>query len=161
MLDRSSSLAAWLLTSLAAIGSVACGYSFETKTPAGFVELKDQDDQGYAYRATSADGLVISVREIEHEPKGDLKFWARVVENELRQNNGYALLDQRAVKTASGLDGIQLRFGHDEGTTPHLYYVTVFVTDDHLFIMEAGGTKALMTASATQLEAVVQGFRGD
>jgi hypothetical protein len=142
-----------------ALASTACGRSFEAKTPSGYVELEDQDDAGYDYRAVSADGVVVSVRAIDHEPKGELPFWTRVVENHLRQRGGYALLEQRAVKTAGGLAGTQLRFGHDEGSKPHLYYVTVFVTKDHIYVLEAGGTKELMTKNAAELERAVSGFR--
>lgn len=143
--------------SLAALPLFGCGHNFEATTPPGFVELEDQE--AYDYRATTADGLVIAVREIEHEPKGEVAFWVRAVENRMRQRGGYALLGTRDVKTQSGLDGKQLRFGHDESGKPHLYYVTIFVTPDQIFLLEAGGTKELMEKGAPELDQAVQGFR--
>jgi hypothetical protein len=148
----SSSLPLFLLPFL-----IACGPSFQAATPPGFVELEDQ--HAYDYRATTADGLVISVREIEHEPKGEMDFWKRAIENQMRQRGGYALLGSRDVKSADGIDGKQLRFGHDEQAAPHLYYVTIFVTKKHIHLLEAGGTKALMEQHAEQLDWAIKNFR--
>ncbi|MBK8994306.1 MAG: serine/threonine protein kinase [Myxococcales bacterium] len=142
---------------LAALPLFGCGHHFETTTPQGFVELEDQE--AYEYRATTADGLVIAVREIEHDPKGEMAFWTRAIENRMRQRGGYALLGTRDVKTKSGLDGKQLRFGHDESGKPHLYYVTIFLTEDYIFLLEAGGTKELMEKGSAGLDQAIDGFR--
>src|SRR4051794_28034833 len=85
----------------------SCANHFEAATPAGFVELEHQER--YDYRATSADGLVIGVRELENDPRGELGFWARAVENQLRNRGGYALLATRDVKSKDGVAGKQFR----------------------------------------------------
>jgi hypothetical protein len=136
-----------------------CGHAFEVSTPPGFVELKEQQDAGYAYRATSADGLVIAVRQFDNDPKGEISFWEQAIENQLRQRAGYSLLDKRDAKSADGTPGRQLRFGHDEGKTPHLYYVTLFVNDRHIYLIEQGGTKELVEAHAADLDGAVTHFR--
>lgn len=141
---------------VAALLLAGCTHHFEIKTPPGFVELGHEGR--YNYRATSADGVVIGVRELDNDPKGELAFWARAVENQLRNAGGYALLDTRDVKSKDGVAGKQFRFGHDEGKTPHLYSVTVFVTPKRIDVVEVGGTKELMTANATQLDSVVRTF---
>lgn len=133
-----------------------CGHSFEASTPPGFVELEDQE--AYDYRATSADGLVLAVREIDHEPKGEMTFWTRAIENRMRQRGGYALLGTRDVKSGNGLDGKQLRFGHDESGSPHLYFVTIFLTEKHIFLLEAGGTKELMEKNASAIDSAIATF---
>ena len=140
-------------------GLTGCGYAFEASTPPGFVELKHQQDAGYAYRATNADGLVMAVRQLDNDPKGEISFWEQAVENQLRQRAGYSLLDKRDVKSADGTPGRQLRFGHDEGKTPHLYYVTLFVNDRHIYLVEQGGTKELVEARAADLDGAVARFR--
>ncbi len=145
-----------LVTALVLVG---CGHNFNAATPKGFVELKDQEDQGYDYRATTADGLVIAVREIDNDPEGPIEFWSRAIENSMRQRGGYALLEKRDVKNVDGLDGTQLRFGHDEASKPHLYYVTLFVTPKKLFVLEAGGTKQQMESHEAQLDWSVKEFR--
>lgn len=151
----------FLLLALATLAA-ACGPSFQAATPPGFVELdQDEGDPSYDYRSTTADGLVLAVRELEHEPKGELSFWVRAIENEMRNRGGYALLESKGVQTTQGLSGQQLRFGHDEGNEPHLYYVTVFVTEKYIYLLEAGGKKKLVEAHAQQIDAAVQGFRAD
>lgn len=134
----------------------ACGHHFDAATPAGFVELEHQDR--YDYRATSADGLVIGVRELKNDPRGELAFWSRAVENQLRMRGGYALLDTRDVKSKDGVAGKEFHFGHDEGKTPHLYFVTVFVTKKRIQVLEIGGTKDLMTANTAVTAATVANF---
>jgi hypothetical protein len=144
---------------LCALALAGCGHAFEAATPPGFVELEDQE--AYDYRATTADGLVIAVREIKHEPRGQMDFWTRAIENRMRQRGGYALLGTRDVKTKAGVDGKQLRFGHDESGTPHLYYVTLFLTDKHIFLLEAGGTKEQMDKHASEIDYAVVNFKID
>lgn len=140
---------------LAALLLAACT-NFTAITPKGFVELDEQDL--YDYRATTADGLVIGVRELDNEPQGELDFWARAIENQLRNNGGYALLETREIKSKDGVTGKQFRFGHDEGKTPHLYYVAVFVTPDTIQLVEIGGTKELVTKHAAEVDYAVANF---
>lgn len=145
------------------VGASACAVSIVT--PRGFVELDDQAE--YDYRATSADGLVIGVRELDNEPEGELAFWTRAIENQLRRQGGYALLETRDVQSRDGVAGKQLRFGHDEGKVPHLYYVAVFVTpcsftsSCSLALLEVGGTKELVTAQAAEVDAAVASYSVD
>lgn len=143
-----------------------CGPSFTAATPPGFVEL-DADYDNYDYRATTADGLVIGVREVEHDPKGDLDFWVRAIENELRSRGGYALIESNSIKNAQGLSGRQLWFGHDEGQKPHLYMVTLFVTegswssDGWIYLLEVGGTKEQIDKQRQQIAWAVDNFEGE
>jgi len=139
--------------------ATGCGGSaFFTATPPGFVELEDQEPD-YQYRATSADGVVVAIREIEHEPKGDKEFWVQAIRNRMRERAGYALLATQPVKTKSGMEGTQLQFGHDEKGQSMLYTLTIFVTEDHIFLLEFGGTKEEMTRQAAHLAWVVENFR--
>jgi len=140
--------------------SAACGPTFQATAPAGFVELEDEPYDDYDFRATSADGLVIAVRQIEHEPAGESSFWVTAIKNRMRERGGYAFLEEVAVQSADGVAGTQLRFGHDEASgKPHLYYLSVFVTPDFIYLMEAGGTKDLMTANEAKVQQAVASFR--
>jgi hypothetical protein len=127
-------------------------------TPNGFVELERQDSHHYDYRAVHPDGIVSSVRVIRNRPKGDLAFWTRAVENQLREVKGYRLIEQTTVKNRENLTGNLLKFGHDEGKQPHLYRVALFLHDDDLFILEQGGTKELIAAHEGELSQILQGF---
>lgn len=141
---------------LAACSAFGCSSSFAAATPPAFVELDGQ--KTYDYRATSADGVVLSVRAIDNEPKGTLSFWSEVVERKLRLGEGYALLEKRDVAARRGEHGTQLRFGRDQGGVPHLYSVTVFVTDKRIFVLEAGGTKVDMERYADSIDWSVRNF---
>lgn len=142
-----------------ALALTACGPSFSVQPPAGAVEIENEYDD-YDFRSTTADGLVFAVREIEHDPQGDEAFWLTAIKNRMRERGGYALLEEVKVQSADGVGGTQLRFGHDEASgSPHLYYLTLFVTPDALFLVEAGGTKELMTKHASEVETAIKRFR--
>ncbi len=137
---------------------VGCGRGVRIDTPPGFVELEEEESR-YQYRATTADGLVLAVREIAHEPKGSLEFWTKATENKLRDRGGYALLEKKPTKTSRGLEGMTLRFGHDEGQTPHLYQVSLFVTEKKIVLFEAGGRKELFETSEKELASALASLR--
>lgn len=144
-----------------ALLAAACGRPFEPATPAGFVEVEDdQHDGRYEYRATSPDGLVLALRAVDNEKGGDLEFWVRAVSNQLRDQGGYALLETVEVKAVNA-SGKQLRFGLDQGSTPHLYYVSLFLKGDRVFVHEAGGTKELMTKHASEVAQSIQQLKLD
>ncbi|MCS6901864.1 MAG: hypothetical protein RMJ98_19740 [Myxococcales bacterium] len=121
--------------------AVGCGRPFSPATPGSFTELKDPLD--FDYRAVSADGVVLGIKAHKNEPKVDLAFAERAFEQQIR-SNGYALLEKRDIRTSSGFPGKQFRMGHDEAKNPHLYYVTIFVTNDYVYVLEAGGAKEQM-----------------
>ena len=147
------------LVALAAL-SAGCGRHFVPATPPSFVDLDDRYGDT-EYRATTADGVVLGVREYENDPKGDLGFWTRAIENRMRQTGGYALLETRKVLARDGMTGTQLRFGHDEGKEPHLYVVTIFASDDFVYLLEAGGSKSEMTRLMPQIDWSVKSFLGE
>lgn len=146
-----------LLCALAALSASAGCRPFQPATPPGFVDFSEKYQDG-EYRATTADGLVLGVRAFDNEPKGEIGFWLRAIENRMRDTSGYALLETRDVKDRNGNPGKQLRFGHDESGVPHLYYVAVFVNDDHVFLLEAGGTKDLVEKHGDQVEWSITNF---
>lgn len=136
-----------LLLALAATASVACGRPFDVKTAPGLVELDDQDP-AYDYRAIAPEGVVVAVKAVDVGDKGDLGFWTRATTLRVRQLDGYAMLGEGDVKTANGVPGHELRFGHDEGGKPYLYTLRVFVRQkgwpshgSRVFLVETGGPK--------------------
>lgn len=145
---------------LVLVAATGCGAPFEAATPPGFVDLSDryEDDE---YRATTADGLVLGTRAFENDPPAELSFAVQATKNRMRELGGYSLIGERDVKARNGLPGKQLEFGHDEESTPHLYLLTLFVTEDYLFVLEAGGTKAQVDAGRAQIDWSVQNFLPD
>ncbi|MCC6647856.1 MAG: serine/threonine protein kinase [Polyangiaceae bacterium] len=144
-----------LLTALLFGLSVMGCQRFEAKTPAEFVEL---ESPGYDYRAASADGVVLAARSLENRPKGTLSFYVDVTKRKLRERDGYTLVDEREAVARSGQRGATLRFGRDHGGAPHSYQVTLFVTDDRIFVLEAGGAKPDVEAHATEIDASIASF---
>ena len=142
---------------LASLASTGCGRPFVPATPPGFVDLGDRfaDDE---YRAMTADGVVLGIRSFENDPKGEPAFWARALERRMRQMGGYALIEKRTVKSRGGLEGISFRLGHDEGKVPHLYYVTIFVSEKRIYLLEAGGARSEMERMAPQIEWSIRNF---
>lgn len=126
-----------LVAALAASSVVACGRPFEVKTPPGFVALEDQST--YAYRATSPEGVVTAIRVVEDEERGDLAFWTQAVTLKMREGSGYALLDASDVTSKDGTKGRRLVFGHDQDGRPYAYWVTLYLAQGRLFLVEAGG----------------------
>lgn len=150
-------VAARVLALSAALGAFASCRPFVPATPPGFVELEDRYSWN-EYRATTADGVVIGIRAFKNEPKGERAFWVRAIENRMRDVGAYALIEKRDVKNRGGLTGTEMVFGHDEGDEPYLYRLTVFVTDDRVFIVEAGGSKPQMERQAQQIDWSIKNF---
>jgi hypothetical protein len=151
---KPSALACLLLALPALAG---CGHPFNAATPPGFVDLGDRYRHG-EYRAANADGAVLRVRRFDNDPRGEIGFWARVIERSLRETHGYALLDKRAVASRDGLTGVEMRFGHDEGRQPYLYRLVLFVTDDRIYLLEAGGARDEMTKQEGQIDWAFHNF---
>ncbi|CAN5688828.1 hypothetical protein BH09MYX1_BH09MYX1_32410 [soil metagenome] len=124
-----------------AVFAMGCGKPFDVKTAPGFIELEHQEPT-YQYRATTPEGVVVGVQviELEGDNAGDLAFWTRAITLQVRDVQGYALVETRDVKSRDGTPGKELRFGHDEDNKPFVYRLTVYVKQKRLFMVEAGGT---------------------
>lgn len=124
---------------LSALALSACGRPFDVKTAPGFVALENQPQ--HAYRATTPEGVVVGVRVVDDEDRGDLGFWTQALVLQLRDVSGYALLDIKDTTSADGTKGKLLQFGHDEDGKPYAYWLAVFPAQGRLFVVEAGGAK--------------------
>jgi len=151
----SSALCAALLA-LAACGGTASHLT----APTNFLEL-EEPGESYSQRATSAEGVVMAVREVDNDPYGPLAFWVEAIKRRMRTVRGYALLEEKDVRAASGEAGKQLRFGHDESGGPYHFWLTIFVTEGHVFVLEAGGKKDVFEAAQPQVERAIAAYRID
>jgi len=146
-----------LAAAFAALALSGCGRPFDVETPHGFVEL-DGQGPAYDYRATTPDGVVVGVRAIEAKGRGDVAFWEQAVTLQLHDVSGYALLGAKDVSSADGSAGRRLKFGHDEDGKPYLYTVAVFVAQDRVFLLEAGGSRAAVERFEPKLAWQVETF---
>jgi hypothetical protein len=107
--------------------------------PPGFARLDANDD--YAWRATSAEGVVLGIRREKNDPKGNLEFWASAVRYEL-ERKGYQKVDIDQVRSIDGVDGRRLRYRTTRDGRPYVMWATVYVTDSRVVVVEAGGDEA-------------------
>ncbi len=143
---------------LGAVTLVAgCGKPFDVKTAPGFVPLENQ--ASYDYRATTPEGVVVAVRVIDDEKRGDLAFWTQALTLQLRDVSGYALLDVSDVASRDGTQGKLLKFGHDEDDKPYAYWVTIYAAQDRLFLVEAGGAKEVFERARPNVEWMLKSVR--
>jgi hypothetical protein len=143
-----------------ALAASACARPYTPATPDGFIDLGDRYDDrpAHEYRASTADGVVLGIRAFDNDPKADMALAVKALENRVRLGQGYALLDEKDVTARDGTKGKMMRFGHDEPSGPHLYYVTIFLNDKHVFILEAGGKKDLVEKAETSIDWAIKNF---
>lgn len=146
-----------LLLAFLFLGLAACGRPFDVKTAPGFVPLENQTT--YDYRATTPEGVVVAVRVVDDEKRGDLAFWTQAVILQLRDVSGYALLDVSDVRSRDGTAGKLLKLGHDEGDKPFAYWVAIFPAQERLFIVEAGGAKDAFERARPSVEWMLKSVR--
>lgn len=139
-----------LLAASLALGTAACGKPFDVKTAPGFVALEHQRD--FDWRATTPEGVVVGIRVVEDEKRGDLGFWTQAMTLQLRDVTGYALLESADVVSGDGTKGRLLKFGHDEDDKPYVYWVAIFPAQSRLFLVEAGGAKDLFERARPNVE---------
>jgi hypothetical protein len=144
-----------------AVASVACR-PFDINTPDSFVELDEERWSRYDYRATTADGVVVSVRAIDNDREGTLNFWTEAVRSKLRDARGYALLEEADVTARGGVRGKQMRFGRDDSGHSYRYWVTLFVRstgrDPRVWVIEAGGEEEVFERRREAVEQLIATF---
>lgn len=132
--------ASFALSLLAALSVLtACGKPFEVKTGADFAELPGQSGAGFDYRATTPEGVAVSVTSMEDREKADLSFWTKAITLKLHDQDGYALLGEEAVKDKNGTPGRRLRFAREEDKKKFDYRVTIYRAQGRIFLVESGG----------------------
>ncbi len=133
-----------LLTFALLVGVAGCGPKATVVTPEGFAPLEDQE--AYAYRAIDANGVVLAVRVERNEPKGNLSFWTGLVDNHLRRRS-YVRKNAEggeALTSASGVPGRKLVYERNTDGRNYGFWAAVFVTDDRVYVVEAGGDEAFL-----------------
>lgn len=145
-----------LLALLVGVATTGCSRGFVITTPAGFAEL--EEEESYAYRATTAEGVVLAVRHEPNEPYGDLAFWAGAVDAQLRRN-GYVADKALDVESSDGRHGRQLRYHTMREGREQLFWATVYVTDDVVVVVEAGGDRAFFEKLESSVSAAISSLR--
>jgi hypothetical protein len=135
--------AALAVAAALALGSAACGKTYDVRPAPGFVKL-EAEQKPYEWRAVAPDGVAVALRVVPLEDRADLDFWTHAVTLRMRETGGYALVGEREVRSRDGTAGKELVFGHDESGKPFVYRVRLFLGPKRLYVVEAGGTKQQM-----------------
>ncbi len=143
-----------------------CEYdAFEVDTPPEMIEITTDDDH-HQFVAMTADGVTVRARALRQgddrsaeTPRAEHDFWVDAVRERMRTRAGYALLDQSDVRSADGTEGTRLEFGRDHEETPYLYWLTLFVTEETVHVIEAGGRKERFDGARDAVEETLDGYR--
>ncbi|HQY61414.1 MAG: hypothetical protein IPF92_21235 [Myxococcales bacterium] len=156
---RAVVLSATFSATLACLACVSgCSTSARLDTPSGFATLGD--DKTFAYRATSARGVVLAARAEKNELRANTEFWAESIDLRL-SGAGYVKRSEQAVKSRGGLEGKQLRYTLTRNAREHRYWVTVFVKGDHVVLVEAAGDTAHFAPAEATVERAIASVRVD
>ena len=135
--------------------------TFEIDTPREMIETDQTDSRNYV--AMTHDGVVVRARVIpqgeHHEtPHGDQDFWVDALRERMRTTGGYALIEEKEVESANGHVGTRLEFGRDHQGATYQYWMTLFVTDDNIHVVDAGGRKARFESAQEAVEAALASY---
>jgi hypothetical protein len=153
---RLSHVSIALVSATLALGG--CSSKALLVTPAGFAQI---DGGKYDYRATNPDGVVVGVRTHKNDMHGNLDFWTRVLSKNLEDQSykpdpGKA----RTLKTEEGVEGRQIRYTLTSGGREEKYWLTLFVTKDRIYVVEAGGDTAFFDQDvAPKVEAAIASLK--
>jgi hypothetical protein len=134
-----------------------CGRPFKIDTAPGFIELKNQES--FAYRSATPEGVVVGVRVIEDGDRADLTFWTKTVLMQLREGMSYALLELKDIESKDGTKGKLLRFGHDDAGKPFEYQVALYVAQGRLFLVEAGAAQPEMDKARASVDYIMKSVK--
>ncbi|MBA2664296.1 MAG: hypothetical protein H0U74_18545 [Bradymonadaceae bacterium] len=136
--------------------------SFKITTPDEMAEVGPQD-KAYDYRALTVRGVVLGVRVIsqgkyDDVPRANEVFWVDATRQRMRTLGGYALLSEEPVQSANGHSGTRLKFGRDQRGTTYWYWVTLFVTEDNIHVIDAGGRREHFEESQSVIEQALASY---
>ncbi len=152
-----NSLAIASIVTLASLGT-GCA-SFAIRTPGGFGQLREQRAHHYDYRAVSAYGVALGVRVVPNAERGNLDFWSEVVDRHLQHGGVYHPAGSADVRTSNGMAGRRMAYTYGDPQSGQTYWVTVFVTDRKVFLVEAGGGIDAFARARDNVERSILSFR--
>lgn len=147
------------LTAASALATLqGCTSVAKLDTPSGFATVPHDDT--FAYRALSAKGVVLATRTEKNDLRGNTDFWSESIDLKLTRA-GYTKQGDVEVATARGLKGRQLRYSVERRGREHRYWVTVFLKDDRVVLVEAAGDTEHFKAAEATVERSIATLRVD
>lgn len=154
-----NSLFALAVTVTAALSALqGCASVAKLDTPSGFATVPHDDT--FAYRSLSAKGVVLATRTEKNDLRGNTDFWSESIDLKLTRA-GYTKQADKEVTTARGLKGRQLRYAVERRGREHRYWVTVFLKNDRVVLVEAAGDSEHFGAAEATVERSIATLRVD
>ncbi len=133
-----------LVLAITSFTFAGCTSHARLAAPDGFADLRGGS---FDDRVVAPDGVVVGVRSHANEVHGNLDFWTRVVSKNLEDQSYKAEPGKpRSVQAKNGVEGRQIRYTLEQGGRTEQYWLTLFVTEDRVFVVEAGGDAAYFNA---------------
>ncbi len=120
--------------------------------------MQDPPDP-YMYKAMSGDDVVIGVRKVSNNPKGDLDFWKTILPKKLAYAKGYTFKGQEDLKTGGGSSGTLFTFSSpgSDGKT-YIYMLFLLPDGDDLWLIETGGLQKSVESRRQQILEFIHSF---
>ena len=111
--------------------------------------------------AMSAYGVVVAVRAIPNREHATMAFWAEAVDRRLQRGGTYRPAGQSELRTERGQNGKSLRYTTGDPQNGGTYWVTVFVTNDWVYLLEAGGATTSFARAQPEVDEMLDQIRRD
>lgn len=144
------------LLALVSLASAACTTPARIRPPDGFAELGSHEQ--YDFRAASAQGVVVAVRTENNKLHATSDFWADSIDVRMRRD-GYRGEKVLGVVSANGVQGKQMRYSRESDRRTYRYWLTVFATEDRVYVVEAGGDQESFDPAERVIESSVLSLR--
>jgi hypothetical protein len=133
--------------------------SFQVTPPQGFAVYESESPIFVnEYRAITADGVRYRVRVVKNEPEGDATLWKQTLIKGL-EKKGYRILSSDSLKTDQGRTVQYVNSQLSAGGMDFLYLTGFIVDGRRIIIVEAGGTKELMSMHEKALQNSIRSLR--
>ncbi len=135
---------------------------FAIETPPELIDFNSENR--FEHVAMTHDGVVLRVKVhrqgegVREVPRGDLTFWTNATRERMRTAGGYALVEESEVQSKNGVAGKRLEFGRDQGNRPYRYVVVLFVTEDHIHVIDAGGRVERFDGASDAVDAAIRSY---
>jgi hypothetical protein len=89
---------------------------------------------------------------------GNLDFWTEAIDRALRRQGPYHPVGVAPARSANGLLGRRLQYVYGDAATGSTYWVTTFVTEARVYVIEAGGPTEAFARARPDIERAIGSF---
>jgi len=148
-------LTAYLLPVLGLLALSASCRAVEIRAPEGFVVYTKLP--GSEFRAISAEGIALRVKQTPNEPASDVALWSRSLKLNL-ESRGYVVRSEEPIQ-AGALKGSVLKTASRIANQDFGYICALFVVDRDLYFVEAAGAYPEFGAREAQILDAIRSFK--